>query len=312
MSGFLRRGLSHRSGIVRKGTIALLAVPKWVHGRWHKREQLTALPPVFVNSFPKSGTHLLLQIAEGLPGRVNYGAFLASMTSSFQFRERSANGTCRFIQSFVPGEVVRGHLFFEPQYARGLAERNVVHYFIYRDPRSVVVSEAHYLKEMNRWHRLHTYFHRLSIEDAIALSITGLDPAPSGIYYPNIAQRFARYQGWLHHDDCLPIRFEDLVSEAQGGVIQQMAELYARHSGGQLDTDGCIRVMSAAIAPHRSHTFRSGKKSAWQSEFTAEHRRLFDKVAGDLLIELGYERDHGWADATPEVRDDSLSRSSMN
>jgi hypothetical protein len=252
---------------------------------------------VLANSFPKSGTHLLAQIIDGLPERVNYGAFLGSETSSFQLRERTAENTCRFIRGFVPGEVIRGHLYYEPGYAEALAKQNTVNYFVYRDPRAVVLSESHYLREMNRWHRLAPYFRRAaSIDDAISLSITGFDPPVPGIVYPDIAARFARYQGWLNDDECLAIRYEDLVSDSRATVIQQMADLYARRCGDNVDIDGCVRAMTAAIAPEKSHTFRSGQKSGWRKEFTSEHRQLFDRVAGKLLIELGYERDHSWVD----------------
>src|SRR3972149_2372490 len=204
----LQGALSSRNGIVRKGAWMMLTVPKRIASLQATSEKLAAFPPVFANSFPKSGTHLLVQIAEGLPERVNYGAFLASTTSSFQFRERTDKSTCRFIRGFVPGEIIRGPLYFESLYADELAKRHAANYFIYRDPRDVVVSEAHYLREMNRWHRLHRYFRAAaSIEDAILLSITGLDPPVPDIEYPNIAARFARYHGWLSRDDCLGIRF---------------------------------------------------------------------------------------------------------
>jgi hypothetical protein len=149
---------------------------------------------------------------------------------------------------------------------------------------------------MNRWHRLAPYFRKLAtMEDAITLSITGLTPPISGLEYPNIAARFARYQGWLHCDDCLAIRFEDLASEQRPEIIRQIAQFYARHSATQIDIQACVENMTARIAPEKSHTFRSGKKAGWQTEFTAEHRRLFDAVAGELLIELGYETNHDWA-----------------
>jgi hypothetical protein len=297
IGGKLRDGLSSKNGFVRKGARAALFVPKWLRSWTATADDYAACPPVLANSFPKSGTHLLAQICEGLPGRENYGAFLGSETSSFQLRERSPENTARFIRGFVPGEIIRGHLYYESGYTDALAARNTVNYFVYRDPRAVVVSEAHYLREMNRWHRLAPYFRQAAtIEDAIALSITGLEPPAPGIFYPNIAARFARYHGWLRHKDCLPIRYEDLVSDGRGIVIQQMAELYARHAGGNFELEACIGAMTAAIAPQKSHTFRSGKKSGWRKEFTPEHRRLFDQVAGDLLIELGYERDHAWVD----------------
>jgi hypothetical protein len=294
----LRNALSSRNGFVRKGARAILAIPKWIESQRARDEDLTARPPVLANSFPKSGTHLLVQIIDGLPGRVNYGAFLGSETSSFQLRERSAENTCRFIRGFVPGEIIRGHLYYEPLYVETLNERRAVNYFIYRDPRDVVVSEAHYLRDMNRWHRLHPYFRKTnSIEDAIMLSITGLDPPVPGINYPNIAARFARYEGWLHTDDCLAIRFEDLVSDRQPDLIRQIAQFYERRTGAAFDVDASVETMSTLVAPQKSHTFRSGKKAGWQREFTQVHRKRFTELAGDLLVRLGYEPNFDWANA---------------
>jgi sulfotransferase 6B1 len=296
MSNWLQNKLSSHNGFTRKGAAAALEVPKWWKCLRARPDDYLAAPPMLANSFPKSGTHLVFQIVDGLPNSTNYGAFLASMTSSFRFRERSPDDATRFIARFAPGEIVRGHLFFHPQNAADLAAKNVVHYFAYRDPRDVVVSEAHYLREMNRWHRLAPRFRELpSIDEAIMLSITGFDPPVPGIEYPNIAARFARYSGWLDRDDCLAIRFEDLASQRRSAVIRRMAEFYAARSRAQHDIDACVATMTASIAPHKSHTFRSGKKAGWQSEFTAEHRRVFDQLAGELLIQLEYESNHDWA-----------------
>jgi hypothetical protein len=291
----LRSGLSSRNGFVRKGAAAALRVPRFWHGMRACADEYLQAPPVFANSFPKSGTHLLFQIVDGLPNSTNYGAFLASMTSSFRFRERLPENASRFIHSFVPGEIVRGHLFFHAQNAADLRDKNIVHYFVYRDPRAVVVSEAHYLRNMNRWHRLAPYFRKLvSMDEAIMLSIRGFDPPVARLEYPNIAARFARYAGWLNRDDCLALRFEDMASDSRSAVIRRMAEFYAGHCHSPIDIEACVRAMTASIAPQKSHTFRSGKKSGWQQEFTAEHRRAFDQLAGKLLIELGYEQSHDW------------------
>jgi hypothetical protein len=298
MGDLLRQGLSNRNGLVRKGAAFLLRVPRWWAQQQARPEDFTARPPVLVNSFPKAGTHLLMQLVEGLPWRENFGSFLGSMISSFQFRERSHKNVLAFIGGIVPGEVVRGHLYFDEEHAAKLSEKRVVHFFIFRDPRDIVVSEAHYLREMNRWHRLAPYFRKLdSIEEAILLSINGLEPPVAGIDYPNVAARFARYDGWLLRDDCMSLRFEDLRSEKQASIIQQMATFYARQSNGSLDIATCAKAMEAHLDPHKSHTFRSGKKAGWQREFTAEHRRRMVEVAGDLLIQLGYEPNHDWATA---------------
>jgi hypothetical protein len=40
--------------------------------------------------------------------------------------------------------------------------------------------------------------------------------------------------------------------------------------------------------------FRKGVAGDWRSVFTERDRRVFEKEAGNLLIKLGYEKDHGW------------------
>lgn len=297
MFGSLKNGLSSRNGFVRKGSAALLRAPKSLRMLTASPNEFCNAPPVLANSFPKSGTHLLSQLVAGLPDRDDYGVFLASMTSSFQFRERTLDSTVSAIRAMVPGEIVRGHLFFDPQYARQLRDRNVVHYLIYRDPRDVVISEAHYLRDMNRWHKLHPYFRQAeSIDNAIRLSITGLVPAVPGVDYPNIAERFARYRGWLKRSDCLAVRYEDLMSDRRPAIASDMARFYAEWAQADCDLEACTARMLSQVAPHKSHTFRAARKAGWQSEFRDSHRRLFADVAGDLLVELDYEADHRWAE----------------
>jgi hypothetical protein len=265
-------------------------VPKYYHAARADDRDFARRPPVFANSFPKSGTHLLDQLVAGLPGRIEYGSFLSSMTSSFQFRERTDQSVAGCIGRFAPGEIIRGHLFYQPSYERWLRERRTVHYFIYRDPRAVVVSEAHYLREMNRWHRLHPYFRELpSINEAIALSIAGFDPPIAGLYYPNIAERFARYEGWLDAENCLPIRYEDLMSERRSGIVRTMVQFYAERTADAIDAESCVAQMLANVLPQKSHTFRSGKAAGWREAFQPQHHALFSRVTGDLLERTGYE-----------------------
>lgn len=43
-----------------------------------------------------------------------------------------------------------------------------------------------------------------------------------------------------------------------------------------------------------SSFFRKGVAGDWQNAFTEEDKRIFKEMAGDLLIELGYEKDKDW------------------
>jgi hypothetical protein len=226
--------------------------------------------------------------------QVNFGVFLASMTSSFVFRERTIAESLAEIKAFVPGEIIRGHLFYDPRIAEALKARGVIHYFIYRDPRDVAVSEAHYLQRMNPWHRLHRHFKNLSDEQAIDLAIRGLDGKFPSLNYPDIARRFQRYAGWLRDPNTLAIQFEDLRSERQVESIRAMIAFYHEQSpqieGLEEITSGCV----AAIKPCKSHTFRNGRQGGWRTAMSPANIATFKEVAGELLIELGYERDSRW------------------
>lgn len=295
MSRLASLGLHHRSGLVRKLTAGLLGPSRVVCRLRARDEAYVAQPPVLANSFPKSGTHLLDQIVEVFPDRVNYGSFLASMTSSFRFRERSLESTVAFIHSFVPGEVVRGHLFHSPESAAALRERRTVHYFIYRDPRDVIVSEAHYLRTMNRWHRLHRYFRdQPTLADAMSLAIGGLSAPEPGIDYSDVAARFARYAGWLARDDVCPVRFEDLGGERREATVRGMVRFYAGRASVPIDEERLVQAALRAIDPRKSHTFRKGRQGGWRESFSEDHRQQFKEVAGRLLIDLGYEQGMDW------------------
>jgi hypothetical protein len=41
--------------------------------------------------------------------------------------------------------------------------------------------------------------------------------------------------------------------------------------------------------------FREGRAGGWRESWGPAQRAVFDRVAGDLLLELGYEPDRSWA-----------------
>jgi hypothetical protein len=292
---FLEHGLHSRNGIVRKLSAALLQVPKRLARPTEGRDAFLKRPPVLANSFPKSGTHLLDQIVAGLPDRVNYGAFLSSMTSSFRLTPRSTDNVRRFLEATVPGEIVRAHLFHSAKHEEALKSLNFVHYFVYRDPRDVVVSASYYLRHMNRWHRLSSRFRALpSDEDGILLSIVGLQDKEPHLPLPNVNQRFQWYEGWLSSAEVCCVRFEDLIGPDRRNRLLDMIEFYKTRCTSSIDVSPTIERIEAHIAPEKSHTFRAGKGGGWRTAFTPKLKDAFKETTGDLLVRLGYEQDDAW------------------
>jgi hypothetical protein len=256
-------------------------------------------PPVLANAFPKSGTHLLLQILESLPGTTHYGSFIAT-TPTLTFVERSRSAHLRLLERIAPGELLPAHLYYRSEHHELLTRKHCVHYFIYRDPRDVVVSEAHYLTHMNRWHRLHRHFKNLPSDEArIMFSILGNQAHQTPYDYPDIAERFERYRGWLNHSTVLGVRFEDLVSERRTATVRAVIRFYLERSGSCGSADELVERALCGIDSARSHTFREGKVGGWKTRLTVEHRRQMARVAGQLLIDLGYESGLEWVEQQP-------------
>jgi len=248
---------------------------------------------VLVNSFPKSGTHLLVQIVESFPILTNYGFFIASSPSR-PHKVRSESTQKKLISKIISGELVRGHLFFKKNYAQLLSDKEVIHFFIYRDLRDVIVSETLYLTYMNKWHHLHNYFAKqLSTdEERITASITGIKSTK--FYYPDIRTRWENYSGWLKENQVFSVKYEDLISDRKEIHIREMIEFYKSESNLDFDVDLQLEKCLKAINPEKSHTFRKGGSGNWKNHFSKEHVDLVKDYVGDILIELKYEENLDW------------------
>jgi len=286
----LNNGVNSKNSFILKGSGFLLRVPRFIDRLSSYSNCAKNVPPVLINSFPKSGTHLLTQIVSALPDRRDYGNLIASMTSSFLFRERSVENTLKKIRSIIPGETVRGHLFYNFNYDEELTSRKAVHYFIFRDPRDVVISEAHYLRDINRWHRLHRNFCQTNgLDEAISLSIQGIQDNIIKYDYPNVKKRFERYFEWLKSENVFSIRFEDLISDKRKDTVRRIVDFYAERSCLDFNRDATVRLAIDNIQPEKSHTYRKGEIGGWHEQFSSINKALFKDIAGDLIIELGYE-----------------------
>jgi sulfotransferase 6B1 len=284
-----------KNRLFRKALSSIAQIPRAVRRCSASPEDYRLTPPVIGNSFPKSGTHLLLQVLEGIPGIVNFGSYISSMPA-LTFRERSRKTHLQMISRVVPGEVVPANLFFDPAYHAELNRKNCAIFFIYRDFRDVAVSEADYLTHSYRIHRMHSYYAKIldNRDERVSAAILGVTDPGFPYDYPSIAGRFARYRGWLYCPDVLAVKFEDIVSDNCYTTLHQIAAFYAKRCASTVDVDDLARSMAMNIQPSKSYTFRKGKTGGWKDVFTEEHKAQMKSVAGELLIELGYEQDLNW------------------
>ena len=246
-------------------------------------------------SFPKSGTHLLDQILLGFSRVAPFSRRLHSFYAEYEGesgRKRDPGQALRWLESLHPGDIASAHLFARTEAVTHVCRPAFAPYFIFRDPRDVVVSHVFYVTEMEANHVHHAYYQSLPDFDA-RLKVSILGRPDADVEFPDIAERFAPYLGWLDQPSVMNIHFEDLIHD-RAGSLNRIIDHFLTRVPLQASRDLLLDSLESSINPGKSPTFRSGKTGEWRKHFTDEHKKIFKDVAGDLLIRLGYEENHNW------------------
>lgn len=262
--------------------------------RW-KRLRFDEAPPVFGNAKPKSGSHLLLQVLNGLCQVAPY-----AYVDERPIRTVAEGGTHRSAQEILsdlkntpPGVIAWGYLDATPENTDFLCRPGRVNYFIYRDPRDLLVSQVHFATDMHEGHGMHAYYQSLpDFASRLRVAINGIDQ--DGLHMVSVRDRYEGVFKWLEQPSVMCIRFEDLIDNRDATLAAMLDRV--EQTGYRIPTprEKAIPALIEAIQPRKSHTFRSGRTGGWREHFSQEHKQLFKEVAGDLLVRLGYEKSNDW------------------
>jgi hypothetical protein len=194
----------------------------------------------------------------------------------------------------VPQGVIGwGYVDATKENASFLTAAGRVNYFIYRDPRDMLVSQVFFATDMHGEHGMHDYY--ISLPDfgaRLNVAITGIEK--DGLKMVSVSQRYEGVFQWLEQKNVMCIRFEDLINNRDTTLSAMLNEV--EKTGYKIPTprEKALSVLEDAINPKKSHTFRSGKTGGWTQHFTEDHKKLFKEVSGDLLVRLGYEKNNDW------------------
>jgi hypothetical protein len=262
--------------------------------RW-KRLSFNEAPPIFGNSKPKSGSHLLLQILNGFTKIMPYKYVEADPVRTIEKkgRRKTEGEVLNELKRIPRGVIGWGYVEASPENISFLCKPDRVNYFIYRDPRDMLVSQVFFATDMNEEHGMHEYYKSLAnFGERLKVAITGIDQ--DGLYMVSVKQRYASVFEWLEQPNVMCIRFEDLINKRDATLDAMLDEVES--TGYKIPTSRkkALSVLVEAIQPKKSHTFRSGKTGGWREHFTEEHKKLFKDMTGDLLLKLEYEKDNDW------------------
>lgn len=262
--------------------------------RW-QRLTFDEAPPIFGNSKPKSGSHLLVQILTGFCQIMPYVYVNAEPVRTINKNggRRGPERILADLQAIPRGVIGWGYVEATPENVSFLTQAGRVNYFIYRDPRDLLVSHVFFAAEMHEEHGMHAFYRSLpDFNQRLKVAITGIDR--DGLYMVNVKQRYEGVFRWLATPNVMCLRFEDLINQRVTTLHAMLDEV--EKTGYRIPTprEEAITVLLEAIQPRKSHTFRSGKTGGWKQYFTEEHKQLFKEIAGDLLVQLGYEQNNDW------------------
>jgi hypothetical protein len=233
---------------------------------------------VLINSIPKCGTHLLVKAVEQLTGWQGINMWGTDWLKKPETYVPPAHSFPFF------------HIPYTPQMTLCMERHNITKMlFIYRDPRDMAVSLAHFLYKYpiyaEGW--VGSYKHYI------------LDPSMFNCLLAEIIKNlktiYAEFLPWKEASWICSVSFEDLVGPQGGGkhLAQVQALKHIAEYLGISVEDKKIEAVTRSLFGGTS-TFKEGKIGPWKKTFNAVHKALCKEHAGRLLIDLGYESDLNW------------------
>ena len=273
--------------------------------RWGAKA-MNSVPVVLGNAMPKSGSHLIIQVLQGL---VELGPFV---NPGFPPVNRSENNqklpdeaVLKNILRLRCGDIAYGYIQAREPFLSALtapenAQRATI--FVYRDPRDFVVSQVFYATEIHKGHGMHRYYTEVlhSMEERVNAAIQGVGEEDAsgddweGSPLSDVLTKYEKYMGWMQQTDVLCLRFEDLILERDVTLGHLLNYLSKRGFTPRISSQQAVETLKRAIKPRKSGTFRKGSPGNWREHFTEANKVLFKQVTGDLLVRLGYEQDEDW------------------
>lgn len=282
---------------------------------------------IFINSMPKSGTHLLIKAVELLgyqSFRNNFFKKLMIKTGFYMpcaliYEEVNRNVPFRIMRRFkkdresikigvmspveVPyavckrwlgrindGFYIAGQPYSE-LFEKVLDELRLKHILIVRDPRDVIISMAHYMARED--HKVSRCFIQMSFAERIKFLIEGGKlqiSVKEERAFLGFRDAYESIVEWKRKNKALIVRFEDMVGSKGGGSGEQQLGAISRIAEYLDITDNIvIKKACEGMYDKSSPTFRNGEIGSWKDEFTAELLKDFEHMMLNVFVELGYD-----------------------
>lgn len=259
--------------------------------------------PIFINSIPKAGTHLLASVLSKVD-RINFsGVFIALDFMSPIIAEREGEvpdydrlKLLREVKKVRPGTFANCHLYYDEYTHNLLTSPETSAVFIVRDPRDIIVSQLHYIEQFHG-HHFHghlTSAYKTQAErlDALIFGWEPDGPVAGTSDLPirgmaDIGTRLRSFQGW---STTLPtFKFEEFASAPDRESLDNSLQRLLQAVGLEEICD--IEAARQGIGDKWSATFNKAAAGGWRDVLSEHQAVAVVDLAGDYLAEFGYPLD---------------------
>ncbi len=252
---------------------------------------------------PKTGTHLLIPILTELTGKNVYWA--KEYTNNVEVIEEDYEGAFKnpdylffgltpkpwtkatmdevWEVNSAKGTFLHLHAPYTSNMESYLQKKNCINFFIKRDPRDQIISLLNHYK----------YIH---CNDSEAGLIASDDERLLYMIRKDLRLHTIHYMGWISSPVCCVLDFNKLMG-AHGGVARDLDALKEmRKIAKALKLPQSNRELKEVYQKHfgKGWNFFKGKAGSWKEYCNEEHKAAIKQEIGDLLIELGYEKNLDW------------------
>lgn len=263
---------------------------------------------VIVNSFPKSGTHLLGKLVQlagivELPIMILDNQYLdfqnkgdwhlwepvkksgIKILNPARKQEMCTNSLMRILE----GQFTTAHLKYSNEIVQSLNKYKIKHLFIIRDLRDVICSVVDYRMSLTAHGYLPNWYYYLnalsSDEDRLLTVIEGKDR-----FLESYSDHLEYGWGWMNDPTALKVRFEDLVGRSGGGsdkiqlkTVRSVLEFIDMSS-----EEIKVRELSKNLWGGKTRTMNRGLTGGWKERFTSRVKDVFNEKYGHYMSSMGY------------------------
>ncbi|GAA4268017.1 sulfotransferase domain-containing protein [Hyunsoonleella aestuarii] len=260
---------------------------------WRKNKKKDHI--IFCNSWPKSGTHLLLNMASIILNNKNDWYKDEAVKSTPNDVGKLINIISERVITYKHGFAMKGHIGYNEDVLDFFLKNNIQVLFIIRDPRDVICSTVRWVTDLRKNWDANNFFKNLTKEEQLSYAINGMpDFSPFNdndsfvMWDKPIKERYKHLTPWTESGHTCVLKYEELSGNLGKESFIRAIDKVISFLG--IEDEKTEDLLKNNLIDKKSATFHSGKSGGWKNDFTDKNINDFIKVGGeDLVKKFNYE-----------------------